>query len=136
MTKPNTTKSTSYPFTADEIAAVRDGELVSWRAVAQRFNLGSPGAARRAYSALVRPHTASVLPGRTTGAGLQPVDLAAADLDTIREAIGGRTIVVQRAKGTEDITVAKVTSLKNGNVSFNDGNKARTVKAEAIVATK
>jgi hypothetical protein len=42
--------------------------------------------------------------------------------------------VVQRKGGTEDITVAKVTSLKNGTVNFNDGNKSRAVKADAIIA--
>lgn len=60
-----------------------------------------------------------------------------ADLDTIRDAIVGRTIVVQR-KGdtTEAIPVAKVTSLKAGTINFNDGDKARAVKATAIIATK
>jgi hypothetical protein len=135
MTKPNTTAK--YPFTAEEIAAVRDTELVSWATVAQRFSLGSPGAARRAYSALVRPHTESVLPGRLPGtAKVTPVHLADADLATITEAIVGRTIVVQRAKGTEDITVAKVSSVKAGTVNLHDGAKARSVKAEAIVAIK
>lgn len=32
--------------------------------------------------------------------------------------------------------MAKVTSVKDGTVNFNDGNKSRTVKAAAIIATK
>lgn len=128
--------TTTYPFTAETITALRDEQSQSWAKVATALALGSPGAARRAYSVLVRPHTESVLPGRSTGASVQPVHLADADLDTVRQAIVGRTIVVQRAKGTEDITVAKVTSIKAGTVNFHDGDKSRSVKAEAIVAIK
>ena len=59
------------------------------------------------------------------------------DEATIREAITGKAIVVQRqGDKTETIHVAKVTSVKNGTVNFNDGDKSRAVKAEAIVATK
>lgn len=129
------TTTDKYDFTAKQIAALRDEELLSWRYVAERLSLGSPGAARRAYSALVRPHTESVLPGRS-GGNVQPVHLAKADLDTVRDTIVGHTIVVQRAKNTEAIAVAKVTSLKNGNVNFHDGDKSRSVKAEAIIAIK
>ena len=135
----NTDKTNKYPFTADQIAALRDDELLSWAKVAQRLNgLGSPGAARRAYTALVRPHTESVLPGRTTGgAGLTPIALGDLDLAAVREAIVGKTVVVQRqGDKTEAIPVAKVTSLKDGTVNFNDGNKARSAKADAIIATK
>lgn len=128
--------TTKYTFTAEQITALRDTQLLSWAKVATALGLGSPGAARRAYSALVRPHKESVLPGRTTNP-LTPVALADADLDTIRAAIVGRIIVVQRkGDATEDIAVAKVTSLKNGTVNFNDGDKGRSVKAEAIIATK
>lgn len=121
----------------DELVDLRDNQQLSWAKVAEAIGVGSPGAARRLYSQLVRPHTESVLEGRSRGeAKVTPVNLADADLDAIREAIVGKTIVVQRAKGTEDIKVAKVSSLKNGTVNFNDGNKSRTVKAEAIIATK
>lgn len=130
------TSTAKYPFTADDIAVLRDERQLSWAKVATELALGSPGAARRAYSTLVRPHNESVLPGRTTGAKVAPVHLADANLATIREAIVGRTIVVQRAKGTEDIAVAKVTSLKNGTVSLSDGAKSRSVKTEAIVAVR
>lgn len=130
-----TTKNTNPSFTADQIADLRDTQQLSWAKVAEALNLGSPGAARRAYSSFVRPHAESVLPGRTAAA-LTPVHLADADLATIREAITGKTIVVQRKDRTEDIAVAKVTSAKAGTVNFNDGDKSRAVKAEAIVATK
>lgn len=127
-----------YPFTAESIASLRDGSHLSWAKVAEALKLGSPGAARRAYSVLVRPHTDSVLPGRTTtGKGVTPVTFTdGTTLDELREAIAGRTVVVQRADHTEDIPVAKVTSLKAGTVNFNDGQKSRSVKVAAIVAVK
>ena len=131
--KPNDTTT----ITAKQIANLRDEQLLSWAKVATELGLGSAGAARRLYSNLVRPHTDSVLPGRTPGAAkVQPVHLADADLDTIRDAIVGRTIVVQRAKATEDIKVAKVTSIKDGTVNLHDGDKSRAVKAEAIIAIR
>lgn len=121
----------------DELIRLRDTEQNSWAQVAKLLGLGSPGAARRMYSAVVRPHTESVLEGRTSQGGrVQPVHLADANLTTVRNAVVGKTIVVQRKGGTEDIHVAKVTSVKDGSVTFNDGNKTRTVKAEAIIATK
>jgi hypothetical protein len=43
---------------------------------------------------------------------------------------------VQRKDSTEEITCAKVTSIKGDTINFNDGNKARSVKASAIVAVK
>jgi len=125
---------TKYTFAADEIADLRDTQLLSWAKIATALSLGSAGAARRAYSALVRPHTDSVLPGRTAGGGLVPVHLADADLATVRDAITGRTIVVQRTGDkTETIAVARVTSIKADTVNFNDGNKSRSVKADAIL---
>ena len=132
-----TTTKKTQTITAKQIANLRDDQLLSWAKVASELKLGSAGAARRLYSNLVRPHTDSVLPGRTPGdAKVKPVHLADADLDTIRDAIVGRTIVVQRAKATEDIKVAKVTSVKNGTVNLHDGDKSRAVKAEAIIAIK
>ncbi|MFT3854169.1 MAG: hypothetical protein QM733_15715 [Ilumatobacteraceae bacterium] len=130
------TKTTQpQPTTADDLARLRDTDQLSWAKVAQALGLGSPGAARRAYSAAVRPHTESVLARRTTSA-LMPVDLAAADLDTLRDTLTARTLVVQRGDRTEDITCTKITSLKNGTINFNDGNKARSVKAAAIIALR
>ena len=122
----------------EDLVRLRDDEGNSWAKVAEALNLGSPGSARRIYSQLVRPHTESVLEGRTTsGAKVTPVHLADANVTAIRKAIVGKTIVVQRANDrTEDIAVAKVTSLAKGTVNFNDGSKARSVKAAAIIATK
>jgi hypothetical protein len=122
--------------TKEQLEILRDGELLSWAKVAERLELGSPGAARRVYSKLVRPHTESVLPGKAK-ASAQPVDLTTANLSQLQEQLAGRTIVVQR-KGDhqESIPVAKVTSVKNGNISFNDGAKTRTVKAAAVVALR
>ncbi len=132
-----------YPFTAESIAALRDAQQLSWAKVAQALKLGSPGAARRAYSTLVRPHTESILTARQAGTNgkVHPVTLTdEATLDELRDAIAGRTIVVQRGTGaearTETIPVLRVTSVKAGTVNFNDGAKSRSVKATAIVAVK
>lgn len=122
-------------FTAEDIARLRDTDQQSWAKVAQTLGLGSPGAARRAYTALVRPHTESVLAGRS-GPTVQPLDLAGATLEAVRDAIEGHTIVVTRKTGTEDIPVAKVTSVKDDTVNFNDGDKGRAVKLAAITAAK
>lgn len=79
------TKTTTTTITAKQITNLRDDQLLSWARVAEALSLGSPGAARRLYSSLVRPHDESVLPGRTPGyAKVQPVHLADADLATIR----------------------------------------------------
>jgi len=72
-----------YPFTAEQLTDLRDNQLLSWAKVANELNLGSPGAARRAYSALVRPHAESTLPGRNPSGALAPVHLTDADLATI-----------------------------------------------------
>lgn len=126
-----------FAFTSKDIAKLRDEDHLSWAKVAEALALGSPGSARRAYTTLVRPHTESVLPGRSAnGAAVQPIDLTDASLATVRELVAGRTIVVERSNGPESIPVAKVTSLKNGNVNFNDGHKSRSVKAAAVVGVK
>lgn len=132
------TKTTHENFTPDEIAALRDEQLLSWAKVAATLGLGSPGAARRAYSAMVRPHTESVLPGRTpSGSDLTPLTLDGLDLDAVREAIAGKTVVVQRqGDRTEAIHVERVTSLKGDTVNFNDGTKSRSAKVTAIIATR
>lgn len=118
-----------------DLIRLRDTEQQSWALVAKALGLGSPGAARRMYSAVVRPHTESVLTVRAA-AKVQPVQLDGLDIDTIRKAIAGRTIVVERKTGNQEIAVAKVTSMKDGNVNFSDGDKSRTVKATAIIAIK
>lgn len=122
----------------EDIARLRDTEQLSWAKVAEALGLGSPGAARRVYSVLVRPHADSMLAERSSSdAGVTPVHLAKASAAKITEAIEGRTIIVQRqGDKTEKIKVARVTSVKAGTVNFNDGNKSRAVKASAIIATK
>jgi hypothetical protein len=126
-------------FSKADLVRLRDEDQQSWAKVAEALNLGSPGSARRIYSQLVRPHTESVLAGTTTRGGVKvtPVHLAEANLTAVRKAIVGKVIIVQRQGGrTEDMPVAKVVSLSKGTVSFNDGSKARSVKAAAIIATK
>lgn len=126
-------------FGKEDLVRLRDEEQQSWAKVAEALNLGSPGSARRIYSQLVRPHTESVLAGTTTRGGMKitPVHLAEANLTAVRKAIVGKVIIVQRQGGrTEEIPVAKVTSLKAGTINFSDGEKSRSVKAAAIIATK
>ncbi len=103
-TKKETSK---YTFTSDAIAALRDDAQNSWRSVADALGFGSRGAARRAYSTPVRPHTQSVLAGRASSSKVTPVDLASLDLDAVREQIAGRAIVVQRKDGTKTSPVTK-----------------------------
>jgi len=123
--------------TKEDLVRLRDEEQHSWANVAQALNLGSPGAARRLYSTLVRPHTESVLDGRTIGtARMTPVHLDGADLEAVRELIDGRTIVVQRRDGTEDIYVAKVISIKGDTINLNDGDKARSVRNSTVIGLR
>ncbi|WP_162142082.1 hypothetical protein [Ilumatobacter coccineus] len=124
---------------ADEITKLRDDEQNSWAKVADALGIGSPGTARRAYTALVRPHTESRLKsgGGRNGSGLVPVLLNGLDLAGVRKAIVGKTISVQRqGDKVETIPVAKVTSVKNETVNFNDGSKSRSVKADKVLAAK
>jgi hypothetical protein len=62
--------------------------------------------------------------------------LEAANLATLRDTLVGNTIIVRRKDTTEKIEVVKVTSLEDGSVNFNDGNRARSVKGTAIVSVK
>ncbi len=131
------TKTTEATFTADDIARLRDDEQNSWAKVATALGLGSPGAARRAYTALVRPHTESVLEGRSRSeSNMTPVHLDGADLEAIRDLITERTIIVERANGMEDIFIARVTSLKGDTVNINDGNKSRSVKVSSVIGVR
>lgn len=125
-------------ITKQDLVHLRDEQQQSWAKVADALGLGSPGAARRAYSSLVKPHSESILEGRTTnGANITPVHFPAnVGLAKVREVVEGRTMMVQRKDGTEKVHVAKVTSVSKGTVNFNDGDKSRSVKAAAIVAVK
>ena len=91
MTDNETINSTETPEpTATDLRRLRDDEQKPWGKVAEALGLGSPGAARRLYSALVRLHAVSVLAVRgSTRARVQPVHLADATLEQIREAITG-----------------------------------------------
>jgi hypothetical protein len=127
-------------LTAEDLTALRDDQQLSWARVADALGLGSPGAARRAYSALVWPHTESVLLGRSAGAGggggPEPVDLTGWNKAYVEGAIAGRTVVVQRKSHTEEIPVARVVSVKGDTINFNDGDRNRTVKASAVIAMR
>ena len=129
--------TTSTTVAAAQLTDLRDTQQLSWKKVAEALGLGSPGAARRAYSANVRPHAESVLTttARSTS-GLMPVDLTDLPLDAVRTAIAGKTITVERKTGTELIPCVKVTSVKGDTINFNDGNKARSVKASAVIAAQ
>lgn len=64
--KPTRQRRQAPACTAAEIVAERDGKGLSWRQVAINLNLGSPSAARSAYTELTgKPHTSSVLAGGT-----------------------------------------------------------------------
>ena len=139
MSNASTITVKNVEVSADEITKLRDDEQLSWAKVATELGIGSPGTARRAYTALIKPHTESRLAsgGGRGGSGLVPVSLDGLDLAGIRKAIVGRTITVQRAGDkTESIPVAKVTSVKAGTVNFNDGNKSRSVKADKVIAAR
>lgn len=123
MTK---TKGKAAPagLTGEAIAAAKQ-ELGSWRAVAERFNLGSPSAARRTYTEITgKPHTElNAVPGggkRAEGAERAPraprsrakatttIDPAAMTTTTIGEAIVGKTLVVKRGGTEEEMQVCRV----------------------------
>lgn len=123
------TKAKAAPnagVTGDAIAAAKQ-ELGSWRAVAQRFNLGSPNSARKLYTELTgKPHTElNSTPGggkraegekaertpRPTRSRKRPVTtLEPASMTTtnIAEAITGRTLIVNRGETEEEIPVCRV----------------------------
>ena len=130
-----TAKEPEVRFTAEDLVRLRDTDQLSWGKVAQALGFASSTSARRAYRANVRPPAESVLSGRS-GRAARPLDLTGANLETVRDAIAGRTLVVTRKNGTEEITVARVTSIKDDTVNFNDGSKARSVKLAAITAAK
>lgn len=113
--------------TGESIAAAKK-ELGSWRAVAQRFSLGSPNSARKLYTELTgKPHTEL---NSTAGGGKRaegavrapraarasrsgkpaPIRLEPTAMTTtnIADTIFGRTLVVKRGELTEEMQVAKV----------------------------
>lgn len=129
-----TTKNTEVTIHAKDIARLRDEEQMSWAKVASALGLGSPGAARRAYTALVKPHRESILAGSTRNARtMKPLHLDGADLEAIKDLITEQTIVVQRKDGTEDMYVAKITSIKGDTINVHDGTKARSLRVESVI---
>jgi hypothetical protein len=125
-----------YLFSAEDIARLRDTEQLSWAKVATALDLGSPGGARRAYSLMVRPHTESVLDRSKRSADLEPVTLDVTRIDLVKNALEGRTLVVERNGELVNIPCLRVTSIKGDTVNFNDGDKSRSVKAAAVIGTK
>lgn len=118
------TKTKTTAVTGEAIADAKK-ELGSWRAVADRFNLGSPNSARKLYTELTgKPHTdlnatagggkraegTERAPRPTRSRKAAPTVLEPATMTTtnIAEAIVGRTLVVRRGEGFEEIPVAKV----------------------------
>ncbi len=113
--------------TGDAIAAAKT-ELGSWRAVAQRFNLGSPNSARKLYTELTgKPHTelnATAGGGKRSENGERPerapraprsrksstttLEPSAMTTTNIADAIVGRTLVVKRGDQEEEIMVCRV----------------------------
>lgn len=75
-----TRKRKPVACTAEQIVAERDGKGLSWKQVAINLDLGSPGAARRAYTELTgKPHNESQpllkrAPRNTSGAPARKVD--------------------------------------------------------------
>jgi hypothetical protein len=117
-----------YTFSAEDIVQARDTQGLSWRQVAVNLNLGSPSAARSAYTALTgRHHSESGTAVRRSTAGTvgtakantrkvyAPAWTDESDQDEIIERLPGSRITVQRTiKGTttlEELLVGKVRKL-------------------------
>lgn len=63
-------KGGEWPCTAEQIIHERDARGLSWRQVAVNLNLGSPGQARKAYTALTgKPHYESAMTGKRASRG-------------------------------------------------------------------
>lgn len=125
--KQRNTKPSDYAFSAEEITRLRDEVGLSWRQVAVNLELGSPGAARKAYTSLTgKDYKDSAMTGRrartTMGSAkastrkvYAPVWDDDSDQDQIIEQLTGARIIVQREmKGVtmeEDLIVGKVRRL-------------------------
>lgn len=141
-------------ITAEDIVKARDTDGLSWKDVAIKLDLGSPGVARRAYTELTgKDHTTSQMTGRRSPKGtgskkrkaiVRPEWTNETPVDEIAEAIAGRMIVVKRQYGEEEIHVGKVTEFTKKEtadgetpltVHFHakDNGAARAVAVEAIL---
>lgn len=114
--KPVRARGSFDHVTAEQLVQCRDKEQLSWRAVAVKLELGSPGQARKAYSELTgRSHSESVIASRAvrgaskTKASLRPKWTNKTKPSEIRSAINHRIILVERNLGEpEPIRVRKV----------------------------
>lgn len=125
--KQRATKAEDYTFTAEEITKLRDEVGLSWRQVAVNLDLGSPGAARKAYMTLTgRHYKDSVMTGRRTRTTMGSAKVSTrkvfapdwnddADQDEIIEKLTGSRVIVERdIKGIrleEDLIVGQVRRL-------------------------
>lgn len=115
----------AYTFTAEDIRKLRDDQGLSWRQVAVNLDLGSPGAARKAYTTLTGlDYHSSVMTGRRAKSDplrsvrparkvFAPVWNDDTDQDEIIDKLRGATITVRRTlvPGEEFIDVGRVTKL-------------------------
>lgn len=87
-------KRGEWPCTADELVAERDTAGRSWAQVAVNLGLGSPGQARKAYTALTgKPHHESQMTGRRATRAVakgRTVDSPGWDDESDQEAIEAR----------------------------------------------
>lgn len=105
-TKP---KAEVPAVTEEAIVKARDEDQLSWRQVAITLGLGSPGAARKAYTELTgRDYRDSAITkraprgtGSSSKATLHPEWNNKTDHEEIKDALFGRTIEVERQYGTE-----------------------------------
>jgi hypothetical protein len=101
--------------TAEDLIRERDEKGLSWRQVGINLDIGSPSAARKAYTMLTgRPHYESQMkegarakPGTARRKTFEPVWFDDSDQDEIIEAITHRTIVVARTikRSTFELTM-------------------------------
>lgn len=117
----------SYTFSAEDIVRLRDEQALSWRQVAVNLELGSPSAARSAYTALTGldyRDSQPIVKRTKTDMGTAKVSTRKfyapewsdeSDQDEIIERLQGARIIVSRdVKGStleEDIRVTKVVKL-------------------------
>ena len=126
---PSSPRSKGQPkwahVTEEEIRAAREGEGLSWRDVSKKFDLGSPGTARKAWAALTgTPHTDSIMTGRRAPSGshksgstkmLKPKWADTADTEEVRAAVeGGHRMLVKRPepREPEDIVFTRLLGVK------------------------
>lgn len=112
--------------TAEDITQARDKDGLSWRDVANKFDLGSPGTARKAYTELTgRAHNESVMTGRRAPAGsqksgskkrlMQPQWQDSSTEEEVRAGVeGAHRILIDRGerREPEDIQFSRLESVK------------------------